>query len=541
MASMTARRPRLWLLPLILGAASVCLAIYFDFSRVPAVGDDWLYAWDVRHLLGTHGLQLFPEQAPLALVQILWSSAVTLGHSGPAALRLSILPFLIWMAISTWQLAGACGADRFWSAVAVGTVLCAPVVPVLSVGFGSDVIYFALLLATAWQATRWIRKGRGRILTIALASATTLQRQVGVVAAVAVVLALLSRRRRQPLGRADWIALGALCATELLAAVIPIATGLGTPAQRSSTFLSEALTLRPAAQSVLRFGPLFGLMTLPFLGAALAWRPERPMRPSWIAICLGLAGVATVSISMSNSQSIFGGDLWSASGIDTDYAMPGSKPPLFGRWFDILAVLAAACFVVLLIARSRIWSSSKERSAPWLLLLLSGSQLVLLLGVQSQDRYLAGAVIPLVPVLAGAASQSLRLRRAAAIWSVGALLGFLVFFGIGEQDHMAWEDARADLARSLLSTTPGLQLQLGYDLNGSLVETPYFDQTGRLPPGAPQDHRIPWALFGPSAPRYSLCYASRGDPRPGRDYTSAAPGRIVVAQGRPDSSCRSGP
>src|SRR5437016_1796929 len=155
MASMTAARARLWLVPLILGAASVCLVIYFDFTPVPALGDDWVYSWDVGQLVHSHSLRLFPEQGALALVQIIWSSVVTLGNAEPTVLRLSLVPFLLLLAFSTWRLAKACGADNFWSGVAVGTVLCSPAVTAVSVGFGSDVVYFALLMATGWQATKW--------------------------------------------------------------------------------------------------------------------------------------------------------------------------------------------------------------------------------------------------------------------------------------------------------------------------------------------------------------------------------------------------
>jgi hypothetical protein len=541
MDGVTAARARLWLLPMILGVAAVCLVAYFDFSRVPSIGDDSVYAWDVRHLVGTHKIGLFPEQSALALVQIAWSSVATLGNTGTTVLRLSLLPFLIWIGVSTWRLAGACGADRFWRAVAVGAVLCSPAVAVLSVGFGSDVVYFALLMATGWHATTWVLKGRDRALTVALAAATTLQRQVGLVVALAVLVALLSNRRNRALTRRDWLGLGALCAGVTLAALVPFVTALGTPAQRSSSLLNEASTLQPAAQALLRYAPVLGLMALPFAAAVLAWRPVSSTRPSWIAIVVGFAGVVTVASFVNNPSAIFGGDLWTAAGIHSDRAMPGMKPPLFGGWFEVIALLSAGCFVVLLIARSRIWSRGRENPAARLMMFLAGAQLALLFAVQSQDRYLAGAVLPLLPVLAGVATESPRFHTAGVAWSILALLGFVAFFGVGQQDHLAWEDARTDLARSLLATTPGFQLQLGYNLNESLVAIPYFDQTGRLPPDAPQNVRIPWALVGPSAPRYTLCYASRGDPRPGRDYTSAAPGRIVVAQGRPDSSCRSGP
>jgi hypothetical protein len=282
-------------------------------------------------------------------------------------------------------------------------------------------------------------------------------------------------------------------------------------------------------------------MALPFAAAVLAWRPKRPIRPGWLAVVVGFAGLVTVANFIANPSAIFGGDLWSPLGLNTDYAMPGAKPELFGRWFDAIAVLATGCFVVLLIARSRVWSRTHENPPTRLMVLLAGTQLVVLFAVQPLDRYLTAAVLPLLPVLAGVATESPRFRRAAAVWSLLALCGFVAFFAVGEQDHMAWEEARTDLARSLLATTPGLQLRLGYNLNGSLVEVPYFDQTGVLPPGAPQNHRIPWALVGPSAPRYTLCYASRGDPRPGQDYASAASGRIVVERGRTDGACRSEP
>src|SRR6202165_523249 len=109
-----------------LAVAGLAALTIFDLSPPLAFNDDWMYSWSVRQLLAGHGLHAFPESTALALVQVVWGAAFSLGHADQRLLRLSVVPLVFLTAWCSHQLARRLGADRFWSLVAGATLLAMP-------------------------------------------------------------------------------------------------------------------------------------------------------------------------------------------------------------------------------------------------------------------------------------------------------------------------------------------------------------------------------------------------------------------------------
>ncbi|MEA2645615.1 MAG: hypothetical protein QOE92_698 [Chloroflexota bacterium] len=495
---------------------------WFDRAPVPALSDDWVYMWDVRHLLSAHQLAVFPEQSAWGLIQVLWSAVVTLGHPEPALLRLSLLPFLIALGPCSWLLGLEAGASRFWALVVTGSVLCGPVLLSMSVGYNTDIAYLALVLGAALFGARWVGGRGGMSACIILCVLATLQRNVGAGAAVAIAATLAFSWRRTPRSRADAIGVVVLAGLVAAAVAAPYLTQQASPFMRGA-ILSRAFSLRPAIQTGLRFGATIGLLTVPFGLAALTASRDRRDR-SLLAIAVGILGLVGVSAALTGGVNIFEGEILSSAGLGADPLL-GPKPMLYGAWFVVIELLAASVMLVILVFRSGLWRRL-HRPVHLLLVLTALSQLALPAARAPLDRYMVVAVVPLLPLVGALVSRHLRWQVAARGWAVAALFAGVAVFAIGEQDLLAWEAARYEAARLALERSPGLEVQLGYTANALLVEIPYFDSTGRLPPDTLPDN--PWALRGPLSPTTRLCFATLDDPRPGATYSSLAPGRVVV-------------
>jgi hypothetical protein len=110
-------------------------------------------------------------------------------------------------------------------------------------------------------------------------------------------------------------------------------------------------------------------------------------------------------------------------------------------------------------------------------------------------------------------------------------VGGLVYYGVGEQDYMAWHAAADQAARRAYGLAPPGQVNAGYESNATYFEIPLYDATGtEIPPLGPglQGLLLP-SIGGPPQPRLRLLFAAPGDARSGVDYRSAASGRIVIA------------
>jgi hypothetical protein len=516
-----------WILTLALGVGGFTAVVVVDVAaRALALNDDWMYAWDVRHLVTTRTLLLFPDQQPTSLVHVVWAAIITLGSSDPMALRLSAAPFLAILGFFLWRLSRDAGADRFWAAVATGAALTSPFYLYLAASFHTEVAYLALLMAAAWSANRWL-SGRGGIaLTVALAILATLERQWGIGLAL-VVPAILLSRRRAAFRRTDIMGIAALIGGTVAAATLPLYTGLTTPAMSHAPIVLDLVSITTALATLLRFGPILGVICIPFLLGFISWRPPQGSRASRIALILGAMGIASAISNARGIGALLGIDLASGAGIGP-LTSPGQKSPLFAAGtFQVFEVALVATFVILLVLRSRLWSVAWKNNTGAILISIAGTQLAAALARGYIDRYMIVIVLPLLPVLAAEASRVPQPSWAKG-WAVASMATALAAFVAGEQDMLAWQTARDHVARQAYALAAPIDVQAGYEPNAVYAEIPYFESTGTTPTKKVNDVYSAWALYGPVHPAYVLCFAKSGNPMSGENYSSLASGRIVI-------------
>jgi len=510
-----------------LAVAGLAALTIFDLSPPLAFNDDWMYSWSVRQLVAGHGLHSFPESTALALVQVLWGAAFSLGHADQRLLRLSVVPLVFLTGWCTYQLARRLGADRFWSLVAGAALLASPLFMANATTFMSDNVYVGLMMAVALTGVAWISSGRWRWLCVALLVLAPLQRQVGIALIPALTLGLLLWKR-PTWGRSDSLALAAIwtlpAAALLAAGRLVVSEPLYSVVGPSQLNPWHAIFPLPA---------MLGLALIPF-GAALAFRPKAPTLPSprggwknaesgWSLAWAGLGVVGAVGclVDLAQFGMTFPGNVLSSLGFTA--ILSGSKPPIFpGPVFRVLEIAAVATFVLLLVLRRRSWTPRGLGPDGVVLVLISASQFLPLLAVQLfiYDRYFLAVAAPLIPVIAAAAARA-NYQGAARAWATAAIAGGLLLYVVGEQDYLAWQAARDRAALLAYQTTPPDQVQAGFEANAVYVELPRYERTG---------HADLFAILGPTNPKITLLFASASDPRPGVSYWSLAPGRIVLAQ-----------
>ena len=528
---------------LALATAGIAALVIFDLSPPLAFNDDWMYSWSVRQLLAGHGLHSFPESTALALAQVLWGAAFSLGHADLRLLRLSIVPLVLLTGWCTYLLARRLGADRFWSLVAGAALLASPLFMANATTFMSDNFYVGLVMAVALTGVAWISSGRWRWLCVALLVLAPLQRQVGIALIPALTVGLLLWKR-PTWGRSDSLALLAiwtLPATALLAAGrLMVSEPLYSVVGPSQLNPWHAIFPLPA---------MLGLALIPF-GAALAFRLKAPTLPSpqgggrsktllsckdggknaesgWSLAWAGLGVIGAIGclVDLAQFGMTFPGNVLSPLGFTA--ILSGSKPPIFpDPVFRALEVAAVATFVLLLVLRRRSWTPRGLGPDGLFLVLISASQFLPLLAVQLfiYDRYFFAVAAPLIPVIAAVAARA-RYQGAARAWATASIAGGLLLYVVAEQDYLAWQAARDRAALLAYQTTPRDQVQAGFEANAVYVELPTYERTG---------HADLFAILGPAHPQITLLFASATDPRPGVSYWSLAPGRIVLAPTPPE-------
>jgi len=518
---------RFWLAADLPSAAIVTLAvaalvalIVFDLSTPLAFNDDWMYSWSVRQLVAGHGLHTFPESTALALVQVVWGAAFSLGHADQRLLRLSVVPLVFLTAWCSYRLARRLAADRFWSLVAGATLLAMPLFMTNATSFMSDNFYVGLLMAVALTGVAWITGGRWRWLCVALLIMAPLQRQVGLALVPALTLGLLLWKR-PTWTRADSLAVVAMWTLPAAALVVagrlavsqPLYSVVG-PAQYN---IGHAIFPLPA---------MLGLALIPFL-VALALRPAAPSRESgWslMSAALGVVGAIGCLVDLLQFGMTFPGNVFSPLGFAAILA--GSKPPIFsGPVFRAIEIAAVTTFVLLFVLRRRWWTLRAHPPDAVFLVLISALQFFPLLAVQwfIYDRYYFPVIAPLIPLVAALAARANH-QGAARAWATAAIAAGLTLYVVGEQDYVAWQVARDRAAQLAYQLASPDQVQAGFEANAVYVELPSYERTGRA------DF---FAILGPAHPQITLLFAGAGDPRPGVSYSSLAPGRIVLASPPP--------
>ena len=138
---------------------------------------------------------------------------------------------------------------------------------------------------------------------------------------------------------------------------------------------------------------------------------------------------------------------------------------------------------------------------------------------------MASMVSPSAPEAANTAGSSLASNPDRATAAAAAVLGLMggIFVG-GEQDYLAWQSARDALAHEVMAAAPSSTFFGGYETYGTYTLAPLFE-AGRY--GGPTGPDLP-SFIGPPDPDIVLAIAGPGDPRPGRSYSSLAPGKIVL-------------
>ncbi len=517
-------------LPWLIGAAALLALIYFDLGPPLAFNDDWVFAWSVRRSIAAHQLLIFPEQSAIGLVQIAWSVLFTLGNADQRLLRLSVVPFVAFGAICSYRLARALGAPTFWAGVAGAGLLTSPLFLTGATTFMSDTTYIGLLMAVALTGAAWIERGRGRMACLLLATLCPLQRQVGVLVPVALTVGLLAARGRRNVDRREWLTLAGTWAAVLAAGLLPTVAHLAPPTQANR--LAAIARIEPLNQvwPVFYLPAMLGLCLVP-LTAALALQPRRRSSRSAVAsLCavLALLGCTAFSLRLVEHGMIFPGDVFTAGGFTP--TLLGDKVPIFPPpLFVAIEVLAMVTFMVLLVILRDAWRPAALGPRSTFLLALSGVHFVPLLFLQTGifDRYYLPVVAPLVPLLAAWAARTTRPRTAMACASA-AMVGGLALYVAGEQDYQAWQVARDEAARGAYQIAAPSKVDAGYEANGVYVEVPEYERTGKVSGGLARSAHDLVLVNGPERPRLRLMYAGPGDSRPGVDYHSLRPGRIVI-------------
>lgn len=507
----------------ISGAALVAL-LRFDLGPPLAFVDDWQEAWSVRQLADGHGLHIFPAAAPTALPQIVLGALLTFSHPDQRFLRLTIAPFLVLAAFCAYKIALRAGAGAWWAWVAALSLTASPLVLALSTTFMTDIVFLSLFLAALLFAAQWVESGEGIVLCILLTALATSQRQHGALIPFAVTAGLIAARSRRHVSRGDWRSLAALWAAAALALGTPLVLGLTTLNQGGAgpdAFVSVIVS--SPWNPVLAFLyaiPMIGVFMLP-LAAGVAGGLGRSDRNRAMLIGAGLAPLLILfGMAEVLAGQIFPGDFLDFFGLgpSTPFNLGGPKPDLFGRIpFAVLGLGSLGSFVVVAIRASAAGRAARLAPITVLLVVAAVAQMVPVAGKGDLDRYFIPVVAPLVPLVARLASSTSR-QGVAQRCALAVAVVWVGMYVTGEQDYQAWQEARNTAARQAYVTTNPSEVDAGYEADSVYWLVPYYDRTGRLPD--PHSRR----------PKLVLRFAATGDPAPGQDYSSLAPGRVIIAR-----------
>jgi hypothetical protein len=510
-----------------LGAVAVFLICVFDLGPPLAFNDDWIYALDVQHFNLLH-LHLYPFGTALALVQIVWAWLVTLGHPDQRLLRLSIVPFVLLTMYALHRLARLVGADKTWSAIAAIAPLAFPVFTADATTFMSDIPYVALMLVAALGAVRWSEGRKWIVLCVVFAILTTLQRQAGVTLPVAVTLALLWRRGNLRLNP-DGVGLILLWLGCLATVVIPTLTGVTSSIQ--GDYVAAALAPNPTSllTDLLFLPGMVGLGLILFLPGLImgARRSVRAGRTKLWITALALWEI----LVLLRAGDILPGNVFSPVGLNSVEAVLG-KVVLYPFPIYLGLEIAAAAALLAFVWRWRDWWPAKTGRSGMLLLLLAIAQFLPLglLHYLAFDRYYLPVVLALVPIAARVASQTTRPVLAARL-ALTLTVVSIGIYAVGEQDYQAWQVARNYAACLAYQYAAPFDVYAGYEANAVYGVVPYYERTGVILGGPPVPGRPNFSVDGPADPIIRIVFAGPNDPRPGYNYSSWAPGKVVLMTG----------
>lgn len=503
--------------------AALGLVLVFDLATPLALSDEWMFRFPLQSLRAGHGFQLWPGVLPLSLVQLV--TALPLVGADPRFWRLAELPYLVLAAGATYALANRLGAGRFWSSVGAALVTCAPVTLSVATGFTSDIAYLGLLMLAAWLALRWAAGG-GLTPFLAVSALATLQRQHGFAIVLALSLAVLLWRRAD---RRHLVGLGALWLVTLAALTGPFVLGISSSTMNGLRSGNGRLGPGPGSMiaTLIVAMPMLGMFFMP-LAPALWRRPKgehgRGLLPT-VAFALAVAGVAgSAGFAVLFQGDIWPGNVWGYWGLGPTH-LGGSKPPLLPiPAYLFVEVLSVLSFVVILARRRGLWQPARLGFEGSFLVLLALGGLLPMPFTSPLDRYFIQAMAPLAPLLVLAAAKAEVAPPSLTAWpriaTVAALLAGVVFYAAGQQDYVAWQQARDAAARLAYARLPAQRVEAGYEAVATYAAVPEYLRTGRLV--------IDPIDLKPPDPVARLVFAPPGDPRPGAAYSSLSPGRVVI-------------
>jgi hypothetical protein len=271
---------------------------------------------------------------------------------------------------------------------------------------------------------------------------------------------------------------------------------------------------------------MLGLLLLP-LAPGLLWTApadgsSRPLfrRVAVPTACL-LIFLMLMAIALQFGRGIFPGNGLTIGGFLSDRSL-GDRA-FFPAWLFVpLEAAALTGFVVIFILGRRHWALTRAAPGRLLLIGLAASQFLPLLFLSTYpfDRYFLVPAALLCPLAAAAISRLDTGRVVPALTLVLLGIGVAVY-ATGEQDYQSWQLARDQAARLAYQKFPADEVQAGYVANAIYATLPLYQRTGQLG----------WLTQGgPPNPRLVLRYGPLNDPRPGFDFYSMRPGRIVLVQ-----------
>jgi hypothetical protein len=326
--------------------------------------------------------------------------------------------------------------------------------------------------------------------------------------------------------RSEWVTLAGLWLAGGLVLLLPSLMGLHTGAHR----LTALLTANPLRllRATTYFAPALGLVLAPFLGAVIFSTRQKPLR-GWfglVPVILAEIGVLNVGVAIATGYQV-GNSYFSPTALNPALLL-GQKPAVYPlALFLTVQAIVLATFLAILVRHRAEWIVQRLGRREIFLVVLSGTQLLIMLQGDVYDRYFIPVIAPLIPLVAVLASRTTRPKLAAG-WACAALGLWLGLYVVGEQDYQAWQVARDQAARLAYHGVPPSQVDAGYEANAVYWEIPLYDRTN-IPVGAqPSDVYGEPSLIGPPNARFRLYFAGPADPRPGVDYSSVAPGKLVI-------------
>lgn len=188
-----------WLDLLLIAALWALAAILIDPIGNFPINDDWTFKYSVVQVLKDGTFSLPPSGSTANVVlQAYWGALFCLPFGlSYTALRLSSLTAALFGLWAIYGTAREVGSRRSLALVAAATVGVAPLYLPLASSFMTDVPFTAVVSIAVWCMARGMQRGDRRfvILAFAIALASILHRQVGLLLVVAFGAALVAQSR----------------------------------------------------------------------------------------------------------------------------------------------------------------------------------------------------------------------------------------------------------------------------------------------------------------------------------------------------------